>query len=114
MGRADMPEPERLTLSGNTYIAYDFDLFPIDAGFHPIAAVYVVTRRTGRGGAQEHEVLYVGEAAKLPEHFADHAKAECFTRHNAEYVGVHRQEDEDSRRKTTQELIAELRPSCND
>ena len=52
-----MPEPERLTLSGDTYIAYDFDIFPIGAEFHPIAAVYVVTRRTGRGGPAEHEVL---------------------------------------------------------
>ena len=34
-----MPERERLTLSSNTYIAYDFDIFPIDADFHPIAAV---------------------------------------------------------------------------
>lgn len=41
-----MPEPERLTLSGDTYVAYDFDVFRIDAHFHPIAAVYVVTRRT--------------------------------------------------------------------
>ena len=109
-----MPEPERLTLSGNTYIAYDFDIFPIDAGFRPIAAVYVVSRRTGRGGAQEHEVLYVGETARLQEHFADHPKAECFTRHQADCVGVHRQEDESSRRDTIADLVAELRPPCND
>ena len=109
-----MPEPERLTLSGNTYIAYDFDVFPIDADFHPIAAVYVVTRRTGRGGAQAHEVLYVGETAKLQAQFADHPKAECFTRHKADCVGMHRQEDADSRRKTVEDLVAELRPPCND
>jgi hypothetical protein len=109
-----MPEPERLTLSGDTYVAYDFDLFPIGADFHPIAAVYVVTRRTGRGGAQEHEVLYVGETARLQEHFADHPKAECFTRHKADCVGVHRQEDGSSRRDTVADLVAELRPPCND
>ena len=109
-----MPEPERLTLSGDTYVAYDFDLFPIGADFHPIAAVYVVTRRTGRGGAQEHEVLYVGETARLQEHFADHPKTECFTRHKADCIGVHRQEDETSRRETVADLVAELRPPCND
>jgi hypothetical protein len=109
-----MPEPERLTLSGDTYVAYDFDIFPIDAKFHPIAAVYVVARRTGRGGAAEHEVLYVGETARLEQHFADHPKAECFTRHMAACVGVHRQEDRTARQETVKDLVAQLRPACNE
>ena len=109
-----MPEPERLTLSGDTYLAYDFDVFPLAGNFQPIAAVYVVTRRTGRGGAQEHEVLYVGDTANLREALAIHPKAECFTRHKAECVGVHRQEDQTSRRETVADLVAELRPPCND
>jgi hypothetical protein len=109
-----MPEPERLTLSGDTYIAYDFDIFPIGADFHPVGAVYVVTRRTGQGGAGEHQVLYVGETDRLQEHFADHPKADCFTRHNAACVGVHRQEAGDSRRETVADLVAQLNPACND
>jgi hypothetical protein len=109
-----MPEPERLTLSGDTYVAYDFDIFPIDAKFHPIAAVFVVTRRTGRGGAAEHEVLYVGETAKLQEHLSDHPKAECFARHQADCVGVLRQEDSTARQETIKDLIAQLRPPCNE
>jgi len=109
-----MPEPERLTLSGDTYVAYDFDIFPIDARFHSIAAVFVVTRRTGRGGAAEHEVLYVGETPTLQQHFTAHPKAECFTRHRADCVGVHRQEDGGARRETVGDLVAELKPPCND
>jgi len=109
-----MPERERLTLSGNTYIAYDFDIFPIDADFHPIAAVYVVTRRTGRSGAAEHEVLFVGETPRLQEHFVEHPNAECFTRHKADCVGVHRQEDERARRETVDDLVAQLNPPCNE
>jgi hypothetical protein len=109
-----MPEPERLTLSGDTYVAYDFDMFPIVADFHPIAAVYVVTRRTGRGGAQEHEVLYVGETVNLQAALANHPNAGCFTRHKAEFVGVHRQEEATSRRETVADLVAELRPPCSD
>lgn len=42
-----MPESKRLTLSGNTDINHDFDIIPVDVDFHPLAAVYVVTRRTG-------------------------------------------------------------------
>ena len=108
-----MAEPERLTLSGDTYVAYDFDIFPIDAEFHAIAAVYVVTRRTGRGGPAEHEVLYVGETARLQAHFVNHPKAECFATHKADCVGVHRQEDAGSRRETVDDLVAELKPPCN-
>ena len=109
-----MAEPERLTLSGNTYVAYDFDVFPIDAKFQPVAAVYAVTRRTGQGSAQEHEVLYVGETDRLSEDLAHHPKADCFSRHNADCVGVLRQEAADSRRATVADLVAQLKPPCND
>jgi hypothetical protein len=109
-----MPEPERLTLSGDTYIAYDFDIFPIAADFHPIAAVYVVTRRSGRGGPAEHEVLYVGETAKLQEHFIDHPKGTCFTRHQADCVGVRRQDGGGARREAVSDLVAELKRPCNE
>ena len=109
-----MTTPERLTLSGNTYITYDFDIFPLTGGFHPVAAVYVVTRRTGSTGADRHEVLYVGETKHLAEHFRDHPKAECFARHHADCVGVHRQDDPRGRRETVDDLAAELEPPCND
>ena len=58
--------------------------------------------------------MYVGDTANLREALAIHPKAECFTRHKAECVGVHRQEDQTSGRETVADLVAELRPPCND
>jgi hypothetical protein len=109
-----MAETERLTLSGDTFVAYDFAVFPIEANFHRVAAVYVVTRRTGRGGADEHEIVYVGETERLPEHFRDHPKAACFAQHSADCVGVLRQESPVSRTETIKDLIGQYKPPCND
>lgn len=109
-----MPEPERLTLSGDTYVAYDFDVFPIDATFHPVAAVYVVTRRTGRGGADEHELIYIGETERMLADVKTHPKAACFADHGAECVGVFRQADPTSRQETVKDLLGQYRPPCND
>lgn len=108
-----MAEPERLTLSGDTYVAYDFDVFPIDANFHPIAAVYVVTRRTGRGGQDEHELLYIGESERLPADFRSHPQAACFIEHGADSVGVFRQADAGARQETVKDLLGQFRPVCN-
>lgn len=108
-----MAEPERLTLSGDTFVAYDFDVFPIDAAFHPVAAVYVVTRRTGRGGQDEHELLYIGEAERLPADFTSHTRAACFAEHGAQCVGVFRQADPTARQETIKDLLGQFRPVCN-
>ena len=59
-------------------------------------------------------MLYVGESEHLAEHFKDHPKAECFARHGADCVGVHRQDDPRGRQETVGDLVAELKPPCND
>lgn len=107
-----MAEPERLTLSGDTYIAYDFDVFPIDAAFHAVPAVYVVTRRTGRGGADEHELVFIGEAERLPEDFRSHPMWACFAEHGADRVGVFRQADAAARQETVKDLLGQYQPPC--
>lgn len=107
-----MTSREKLTLSGGTFVAYDFDVFPFDASLHAVPCVYVVTRRTNGDGGH-HRVVFVGETASLVHHFRDHPKAECFIQHRANCVGVHREEDAAMRRETANELIAELTPVCN-
>lgn len=103
---------ERLTLSGDELVAHDFDVFPLEASFHAVPCVYVVTRRTN-GNAGRHRVVFVGETASLIENFRDHPRAECFIQHGANRVGVHREEDAAMRRETANELIAQLAPVCN-
>lgn len=108
-----MTELRNLHLQGGSLINYAFEVFPLEATFHPIAAVYVVTRQEETGN-REHQVLFVGEAERMPEHLADHPKAACFRQHGANCVGVHRLEDGAARREALDDLTGEFRPPCND
>jgi hypothetical protein len=107
-----MTELEGLHLQGGSLINYAFEVFPFDATFHPVAAVYVVTHQAGSGN-REHKVLFVGETGRMPEHLRDHPKAGCFADHGANCVGVHRLEDGEARKEALGDLIGQLSPTCN-
>ena len=108
-----MAELEALHLQGGSMVNYAFEVFPLDATFHPIPAVYVVTQQSETGN-REHRVLYVGEIDKMPEHLGDHPKTSCFSKQDANCVGVHRLEDAASREAAVADLLGQLRPICND
>jgi hypothetical protein len=108
-----MTELHNLHLQGGSLINYAFEVSPMDATFHPVAAVYVVTHQEDTGN-REHQVLFVGETQRMPEHLRDHAKAACFTQHGVNCVGVHRLEDGTARREALEDLIGEFHPPCND
>ncbi len=108
-----MAEFGKLHLQGGSLVNYAFEVFPLDATFHSVPAVYVVTRQAETGN-REHEVLYIGETDRMPENFADHPKAACFAEHGANRVGVHRQDDPKARQETYDDLLGQLKPPCND
>ncbi len=104
---------KNLHLQGGSMVNYAFEVFPLDATFHPVAAVYVVTHQEDTGN-RDHEVLFVGETERMPEHLRDHAKAACLTRHGANCVGVHRLDDAAARKEAVGDLLGQLSPPCND
>ncbi len=108
-----MAELETLHLQGGSMVNYAFEVFPLDATFHPIPAVYVVTKQS-EAGNREHRVLYVGETDKMPEHLRDHPMTSCFTKEEANCVGVHRLEDAASREAAAADLRGQLHPICNE
>lgn len=107
-----MAELQRLHLQGGSMVSYAFEVFPFDATFHAVPAVYVVTRQSA-GGNREHEVLYVGETERMPEHLRDHPQAACFAQHGANCAGVHRLQDAGSRKEALDDLVGQLAPPCN-
>jgi hypothetical protein len=107
-----MTELKNLHLQGGSMVNYAFEVFPMDATFHPIAALYVVTRQADTGN-REHQVLFVGEAERMPDHLHDHPKAACFAKHGANCVGVHRLVDSAARREALEDLIGQFHPPCN-
>lgn len=108
-----MAELQRLHLQGGSLVNYAFQVFPLEANFHPVAGVYVVTCQAETGN-REHEVLFVGETDRMPAHLRDHPKAACFAEHGANCVGVHRLEDAAARTEALQDLVGQLSPVCND
>jgi hypothetical protein len=101
-------------LKGDSLVTYSFDVFPLEDSFHPVAAVFAVTREPEGAGPHRHEVVFVGEAARMPGQLRDHPKAACFERHGANRVCVHRIEDETARRDAVTDLVDTFRPPCND
>ena len=91
-GRAERQVAGMFGLAAVLVIAFlvFYVIFPIAADFHPDRGRLCrdAAARAGR---------YVGETARLQEHFAAHPRAGCFTGHKADCVGVHRQEDERAR-----------------
>lgn len=104
-----------LTLTGASGTKYDFTMYPFDVVLPPVAALYVVTKRTAKSdGTGTHRTLYVGETGNLNARFANHHQAACFGRHGANRVGVHRDSSQRSRLAKEQDLLAAYDPPCND
>jgi hypothetical protein len=108
-----MTELQNLHLQGGSMVNYAFKVFPMDATFHPVAAVYVVTHQDDAGN-REHQVLFVGETERMPAHLGDHIRAACFARRGANCIGVHRLEDGAARQDALADLIGQFHPPCND
>ena len=103
-----------LTLTGASGREYAFNVYPFNTQFAEVAAVYAVTKRYKKSdGAWAHEVEYVGQTSNLPERFEDHHKAGCFTRHGANCVCVHRDDNEASRLVKEADLIEAYDSPCN-
>jgi predicted GIY-YIG superfamily endonuclease len=103
------------TFTGQSGTQYSFHVYPIDQEFKSVGAVYAVTRRYKNPNAgYSHEIIYVGETSDLSTRFESHHKASCFTRHNANCICTHREDDEDSRLTIEDDLVKQHDPACND
>lgn len=103
------------TFTGQSGAKYRFNVYPIGQAFKAVGAVYAVTRRYKNSkGGYSHEFIYVGETGDLSTRFDDHHKADCFTRHKANSICTHTDDDEDSRLSKEDDLIKKHNPPCND
>lgn len=103
------------TFTGQSGTKYSFNVYPMDQAFKAVGGVYAVTRRyKNSNGGYSHEIIYVGETGDLSTRFNDHHKADCFTRHKANAICTHRDDDEDSRLSKEGDLIKKHNPPCND
>lgn len=99
-----------VTLKGASGAAYAFEVYRLDTSFNAVAVVYAISARDPE---LRHSILYVGQTANLPERFANHHRAPCFTRLGATHVLVFQKYDESERLEIETDLRRFYDPHCN-
>jgi len=101
------------TFSGKTG-SYDFEVYTIDTTFNDVGAVYVFTKRTvDSSGKGTHTFVYIGQTESLADRIPNHEKWPCIKRYNANCICVHRDDNEQSRRRKEADLITGNDAPCN-
>jgi hypothetical protein len=105
----------KMTFKGRSGTAYRFKVFPLGTRFRKISGVYVIgSRLHGASGGQRVVPLYVGHTEDFSRPFERHHKAKDFAEQGADCICVQRDSVNESRATKEQDLIAALRPACND
>lgn len=93
---------------------YGFEVFPIDAAFNSVGAVYIFTKRVvDSSGKGTHELLYIGETESLANRIPTHEKWPSIRRHGANCICVHRDDNSNSRLNKETDLRAASPTPCN-
>lgn len=102
-------QPETVTATGKSGTTYEFQVFPWNTSFNPVAAVYMVLKTH----SSQYTILYVGETDNLKERFDNHHKQPCFDRNGKSHIGVLREDGESRRLRIEADLVAGYNPTCN-
>lgn len=104
-----------LTLTGTSGKKYEFNVYPFDTNFKAFGAVYYVSKRTKKlNGGGSHSPIYIGQTSDMSDRFDNHHKATCFTRHDANCLSIHQEEDELERIRNEKDLIEAYDLPCNE
>ena len=110
-----MPSLGSTAFKGRSGRAYRFKVYALGTKLRRLSGVYVVTkRRRNEQGKYGHIALYVGQTEDLSQPFDQHHKAAEFLRRGANSICLQSDDSEDSRVVKQGDLVAALRPACND
>jgi hypothetical protein len=110
-----MPALGKTTFRGKSGKDYEFMVYPLRTKIRKIAGLYVIADRCHKdSSAYRHQALYVGQTEDLSQPFEKHRKAKEFERHNANCICFYKEESEDFRIEIERDLVAAMRPICND
>jgi hypothetical protein len=94
---------------------YTFKLFPYNTEFKTVGCVYIVTvrRPVGGGVSYGHTALYVGQTADLAKTWnSGHPRKNCFQEHNADFICVYDEDNEQARLAMVDDLKKKLQLKC--
>jgi hypothetical protein len=105
----------KMVFTGKSGKAYRFKVYPLSSRFRKISGVYIIgTRVRGTNGGRRLVPIYVGQTEDFSQPFGQHHKAQEFIEQGANCICLQSDAVEESRAAKEQDLIAALRPTCND
>ena len=81
-----MPDICRWTGSSNR--VYEYEIYPVDSNWNPVAANYIFARRSPYA-ADRWIAIYIGQTSDIKDRFANHHRATCISRQGATHVHIH-------------------------
>lgn len=103
-----------ITLTGASGSKYTFNVYPYDTEFKELAAVYYISKRTGKSdGNGTHTHIYVGQTEDLSTRFDDHHDESCFKRNGANCKSILAESSKKIRLEIEADLVANLTTTCN-
>ena len=103
-----------VVLSGLSGRTYRFGVFPLDARFRNMGAVYVFSHRTlDSAGKDNHAPVYIGQTGKLADGLSDHRNRSNIKEHEANCVCIHIDWDEKLRSRIEKDLMVYYDPPGN-
>jgi hypothetical protein len=104
-----------MVFKGKSGKAYRFKVYPLGTRLRKISGVYIIGSRMEReNGGRRLVPLYVGHTEDFSQSFGQHHKAREFTEQGANCICLQSDAEEESRLAKERDLIAALRPACND
>jgi hypothetical protein len=93
---------------------YDFEVFPLDANFEAISAIYVISKRTtDKRKRGHHKLVCIGQTESIADGIKEHKKDKCIKQFEANVVCLLKEESEKNRLKIAADLREAHQISCN-
>jgi hypothetical protein len=106
-----------IVLTGKSGAIYRFQVWSLETPLKAVPAAYIVTRRAQENSnynSAAHEIVYIGEASSLADPFATASDFNCFRKHGANCICIHRVEDDRRRREVAQDLALAHGTPCGE
>lgn len=93
-------------------VGYDFQVFPLDAEFENVSAIYVISKRkTDRNKRAHHALICIGQTDSISGEIKRHAK-NCIKKHEANVISILPEQSEKKRLKIEEDLKAAHATAC--
>jgi alpha-L-arabinofuranosidase len=86
---------------------YDFQVFPIDAEFEDVSAIYIISKRKiDKRKKAHHALVCIGQTDSILDEMKKHKKGKCVKQHQANAISILPETNEKTRLKIETDLKA--------